>query len=104
MVTFMRIARPVILRLAGRSDIEPQAFRVRTRFAYNKKRGRREWLRVRLARADDGSLEVLKFAREGAGILMSMVESDGLVELAEDHGAIAEGSDVDFIPYSEFRA
>ena len=104
MVTFMRIARPVILRLAGRSDIEPRAFRVRARFAFDKKRGRREWLRVSLARAEDGSLEVRKFARDGAGILMSMVDSDGLVELPEDQGEIVEGSYVDFIPFSEIRA
>jgi molybdopterin molybdotransferase len=41
-----------------------------------------------------------KFPRDGAGILSSMVEADGLVELGEDVVRLAAGSDVDFLPFS----
>ena len=101
MVTFMRIARPVILLLQGRTDIDPLLFRVRAAFNYKKKRGRREWLRARLVIGSDGALEASRFGREGSGILSSMVEADGLIELSEDQGPVDAGAMVDFLPFSE---
>ncbi len=101
MVTFMRIARPVVLLLSGRRDIDPFRFRVPTGFDFKKKVGRREWLRARLVTGDDGTVTVMKHPAGGAGILTSMVESDGLIELPEDLGALDKGTDVDFLPFSE---
>ena len=101
MVTFMRIARPVVLLLSGRSDIEPPRFRVRAGFDFKKKLGRREWLRARLVTDADGGVTAIKHPAAGAGILTSMVESDGLIELAEDQGALVEGTMVDFLPFAE---
>jgi len=101
MVTFLRFARPMLLRLAGASEVEPIHFRVRAAFDYKKKEGRREFLRARLA-ASEGDLPIAhKFARDGAGILTSLVEADGLVELPEDLTFLAAGTPVDFIPFSE---
>ncbi len=54
MVTFMRIARPMILRLGGCTDVAPHVFRVRADFAHKKKTGRREWVRARLVDSGDG--------------------------------------------------
>ena len=45
-----------------------------------------------------------KFPREGAGILSSLVESDGLVELPEEMTYLEAGSLVDFLPFSEVWA
>lgn len=101
MVTFLRIARPAILKLAGCEDIFPNVFRVRAAFDYKKKRDRREWIRVRLVTDGDGQLAAVKFPRDGAGILSSMVEADGLVELAEDVTQLHAGVMVDFLPFSE---
>ena len=42
-----------------------------------------------------------KFPLSGAGILTSMVESDGLVELSEEQTTIKNGNMVDFLPFSE---
>lgn len=100
LVTFMRFARPAILRLSGCRDTEPAVFQVRTAFPIKKKLGRREWLRVRLDRDEDGAPLVHKFPRDGAGILTSMVEADGLVELPEDLTALEAGTMVDFLPFS----
>jgi molybdopterin molybdotransferase len=101
MVTFMRFARPAILLLMGATDIEPNFFRVRAAFGYKKKRTRREWLRATLFTDTDGVLAARRFPREGAGILTSMVESDGLIELSEELTQLDPGTMVDFLPFSE---
>jgi molybdopterin molybdotransferase len=101
LVTFMRFARPAILRLGGSSVTEPKMYRVRAGFPVRKKLGRREWLRVRLDRDTDGAPVARKFPRDGAGILTSMVESDGLVELPEELTSFEAGTMVDFLPFSE---
>lgn len=101
LVTFMRFARPAILRLGGSREIEPISYRVRVGFPVKKKQGRREWLRVRLDRDPDGAPVAHKFPRDGAGILTSMVESDGLVELPEELTSLEAGTMVDYLPFSE---
>jgi len=103
MVTFLRLARPMILRMMGARDLAPTFFRVRADFDHKKKRDRREWVRASLATDAAGALVARKFPREGAGILSSLVQSDGLVELPEDITQLAAGSMVDFLPFSEVR-
>ncbi len=104
MVTFVRFARPVILRLAGAHDVAPPLYRVRAAFDHKKKRDRREWVRARLVVDEDGTLAARKFERQGAGILSSLVEADGLVELPEDMTRLASGTMVDFLPFSEVQS
>ncbi len=101
MVTFMRFARPLVLRLSGATEVDPVLFQVRADFDHKKKLDRREWVRARLVPQADGGLAAVKFPREGAGILSSLVESDGLVELPEDMTELTEGTMVDFLPFSE---
>jgi molybdopterin molybdotransferase len=101
MVTFFCLARPLIQRLSGEAVSEPTLFRVRAGFDYKKKEGRREFVRVCLGRDADGSLVATKFPRDGAGILSSMVGSDGLVVLSEDITRLEHGSMVDYMPFSE---
>ncbi|MBL8698904.1 MAG: molybdopterin molybdotransferase MoeA [Alphaproteobacteria bacterium] len=101
MVTFMRFARPVLLGLAGAASVVPHGFRVPSATALAKKEGRREWLRARLERADDGTLRAVKFPRDGAGILTSLVAADGLIELPEELTEVPAGAMVEFIPFSE---
>lgn len=106
MVTFLRFARPLLLGLAGASaaEREPHLFRVRASFEIKKKRGRREWVRARLEQGADGVPVAIKFPRDGAGILTSLVESDGLVELPEDLTHAPADTMVDFLPFSEVAA
>ncbi|HVM80873.1 MAG TPA: gephyrin-like molybdotransferase Glp [Stellaceae bacterium] len=101
MVTFLVLARPLILRLAGAREIAPRSFPVVADFAYRKKEGRREYLRARLDAAPAGGWVARKFPRDGAGILSSMVESDGLVVLEESVTELAAGSSVPFLPFRE---
>lgn len=101
MVTFLNIVRPLVLRLLGASELEPHRFAVRAAFEHRKKKERREWVRASLRRNGEGEIEAVKFPREGAGILSSLVESDGLVELPEELTHLQQGSMVTFLPFSE---
>jgi molybdopterin molybdotransferase len=101
MVTFLLIARPLILKLSGAAASPPQIYPVRAGFACRKKPGRREYLRARLELDAEGRLLARRFPRDGAGILSSMVGSDGLVVLGEAVTAVAEGDRLDFLPFSE---
>lgn len=101
MVTFLRFVRPMLLRLGGCTQVEPVLYRVRADFDHNKKASRREWVRASLSVAGDGALVARKFERQGAGILRSMVDSDGLVELPEEMTSLRAGTMVDFLPFSE---
>ncbi|MBA3446742.1 MAG: molybdopterin molybdotransferase MoeA, partial [Pseudaminobacter sp.] len=99
-VTFAHIARPAILALAGARQQMAVATPVRAAFSYRKKAGRREYVRVNLRKADDDAHEAVKFPREGAGLLSSLVETDGLVELHEETIAVEPGQIVAFVAYS----
>jgi molybdopterin molybdotransferase len=99
-VTFARIARPAILALAGTEEAALPATPLRAAFAYAKKRGRREYVRVTLAEGEDGLLEARKFPREGAGLLSSLVDTDGFVEFGEDSSGTEIGATIAFIPYA----
>jgi molybdopterin molybdotransferase len=100
MVTFLILARPLVLRLAGAADTVPRRFRVAAGFDYKKRSNRCEYVRVRLVRGESGWV-AHKFPRDGAGILSSMVESDGLAEIGEGISRIEPGASIDFIPFSE---
>jgi molybdopterin molybdotransferase len=99
-VTFVHVVRPIVLALSGATPVPILPMPVRAAFTYKKKSGRREYVRVTLRRAADGALEALKFPREGAGLLSSLVDTDGLVELPEAVTAVAPGDMVGFLGYA----
>jgi len=99
-VTFTRVVRPLVLRLAGAEPRPLVALPVRAAFSYRKKRGRREYVRVSLQRADDGVVEATKFPQDGAGVITSLTETDGLVELEEDMTEVKPGETVGFLSYA----
>ena len=93
----MYVVRPTVLALSGAAPPYPVALPVRSAFTYRKKSGRREYVRVSLRQGADGALEAVKFPREGAGLLSSLVETDGLVELGEGVTSIEPGDSVGFL-------
>src|SRR5579864_9497700 len=99
-LTFAILARPLILRLAGAEEAPPPTYPVRAGFGYRKRTGRREYVRATLAR-EDGGLVAHKYPKDGAGILSSIVQSDGFVILDESLSELAAGGIVDFLPFSE---
>jgi molybdopterin molybdotransferase len=94
------VVRPLLLRLAGAEAAPLLALPVRAAFGYRKKAGRREYVRVKLTRTADGTVEAVKHAQEGAGIITSLTETDGLVELSEDTTMVAPGATVGFLSYA----
>jgi molybdopterin molybdotransferase len=65
---------------------------------------RRHYVRVHVERQADGGYGARLVGNQGAGVLTSMVESDGLVELGEDVTHLKAGETVDFLPFSEVDA
>jgi molybdopterin molybdotransferase len=99
-VTFVHVVRPTLLALAGASQQRLVPMPVPAAFSYRKKIARREYVRVNLQQGADGVLEAIKFPREGAGLLSSLVETDGLVELGEDVTQVEPGQIVGFLAYA----
>ena len=99
-VGFAFVARPLLARLAGETWLPPTAQSVRLGFAHAKKPGRREFLRVSLARDADGVTVARRHPGEGAGSLASLAQSDGLVALGEDVAEVEAGESAPFFPYS----
>jgi molybdopterin molybdotransferase len=100
-VTFVCVVKPLLLRLAGARPQTLVPLPVRVSFAYKKKKDRREYVRVALRRGSDGEIEAVKHPQDGAGILTSLTETDGLLEFAEDVTSVAPGDRVGFLSYAQ---
>ena len=99
-VTFACIVRPLILRLAGAQLTPLLPMPVRAGFSYKKKSGRREYVRVKLASVGNGIVEARKHPQDGAGVITSLTETDGVIELSEDSTKIEPGATVGFLSYA----
>ncbi|MGK9235537.1 molybdopterin molybdotransferase MoeA [Inquilinus limosus] len=100
MVTFLLVARPLLLHLAGAEPVPLRRFSVPAGFSHGKKPGRREFLRATLEAGPSGALVARRHGRDGAGTLSSLAGAEGLVELPEDATGVAPGDPVAYIPLS----
>jgi len=96
LVTFMLFVRPLILRLQGVREVEPQAFPMRADFAWPKADRRNEFLRARLNA--NGGLDL--FPNQSSGVLSSTVWGDGLIDNPPGQ-TIAVGDTVRFLPFND---
>ncbi len=103
-VTFVRVVRPLLLRLSGALPEPLVAMPARAAFSYKKRKGRREYVRVALRMGADGMVDALKYPQDGAGVLTSLTQTDGLAELGEDVTTIEPGAMVGFLPYASLLA
>lgn len=99
-VTFVRVVRPLLLRLSGALPEPLIAMPARATFSYKKRKGRREYVRVALRKAADGTIEAVKYWQDGAGVLTSLTETDGLAELTEEITNVEPGATVGFLSYA----
>ncbi len=102
-VCFMRFGFPLVCALAGQTWPEPIQLTLPAAFSLNKKPGRTEWLRAKLKTDHNGQTLVDRHAKQGSGILTSLVEADGLIELGESVEHIETGDPVLFLPFSQFN-
>ncbi len=100
LLTFALVARPMIEALSGTEPHVAKRFPAIADFAYKKKTGRREYVRVSL-QSGAGLPKLTRYPKEGAGMLTSLTETDGLAELSEETTRLEPGAEVPFMPYSE---
>jgi molybdopterin molybdotransferase len=93
MVTFEVFARPAILRLLGARDLDPPTLRARLAAPVAKVPELRFFLRCRLRPAEDGWLAETT-GPQGSGILKSMVQAQGLLEIPEGVARLEAGEPV----------
>ena len=98
-VTLALFVRPLLARLGGATFVRLVPQEVRSTFKAKKRLGRREYIRVSISRAADGVLEARKFPKEGAGLLTSLTESDGLAEIGDNVKSTAPGDMIAFYPH-----
>lgn len=94
LVTFSALGRPLHDRLAGGVYAPPPPLRAQAGFAYRKKQGRLEYVRVTL----DGDGVAHRYPKEGAGIITSLTESDALMVLPEHITQLSAGDSAPVIP------
>jgi molybdopterin molybdotransferase len=97
MVNFLMLAQPGLLALAGARREPPKRIPATAGFSTRSRPGRREYLRATL-RTEGEKLVAVPCSRGGSGVLTSMLECDGLIELEEAVTEVAEGATVPFIP------
>ncbi|MDJ0684376.1 MAG: molybdopterin molybdotransferase MoeA [Alphaproteobacteria bacterium] len=100
--TFALLAQPLFQKFGGETITPPRRFPATLGFAYRKKKGRREFVRVRLDGVDStGRLILRKHGKSGAGILISLSGADGFAELSEEAESLESGSPASYLPFSE---
>jgi molybdopterin molybdotransferase len=101
-VCFLMYVWPMLRRLGGAQWPEPRRYRLPAAFTFEgRKPGRREFWRGMLVERN-GTLAVDKFARDGSGLISGLRAADGLIDIPEEAGDVAEGDPIAFIPFSEF--
>lgn len=99
-VCFLLYVRQALLALAGSTWRAPRRFLLEADFEIAKKKpDRREFLRGMLVDGEDGIRRVTKFPRDGSGLITSLREADGLIEIPEDVTSLAKGDPVRFLPF-----
>jgi molybdopterin molybdotransferase len=102
-VCFLLYVRPMLARLGGGEWSEPERIDVIADFELpSRKVGRREFLRGWLATDAHGRQVARKFVRDGSGLITSLRDASGLIEIPEEVAAIKRGDKVAFLPFSGF--
>jgi molybdopterin molybdotransferase len=96
--TFLALGAPLLRRLSGSREKIAPLHAVRANFTHAKKKGVREYLRVRLEDGD-GALPRALAAGTGSAQLFSLAHCDGLLCLDEAVSEVAEG---DILPCHVF--
>jgi len=89
--TFLALGAPLLRRLSGSGEKSAPLHAVRAAFTHRKKKGMREYLRVRMDGGEGGLPRVLP-AGNGSAQLFSLAHCDGLLCLDETVSDVAEGA------------
>jgi molybdopterin molybdotransferase len=97
-VMFVAFGRSLVLRLAAAHGEIPLSFRLPSNFALKKPAGRRDYLFGMVENVGSGPSAVVPSARQGAGVLSAIAETQGFIVLEEHREAIRPGDIVEFMP------
>jgi molybdopterin biosynthesis enzyme len=97
---FLRFVRPLLLARAGAGWHLPRGRVLPAGFRMNKKPGRAELPRCRLAGPHDRTA-LVPVARQGSAIFSTLLEADGIVELDADLAAVAPGDPLVFLSWRD---
>lgn len=95
-VTFLLLARPYLLKLQGRRDLQAMPVQVRADFEWSKPGMREEFVRVR--RNADGGLDL--YHTQNSQVLTSCAWADGLVDIPAG-STVKQGDIVLYYPFGE---
>ena len=100
-VCYRLLVMPVLAAMQGAAPRPLVKTPLPAGFSHRHRDGRTEYLRASLAPDDTGRTAIFIHGRAGAGVLSSLTGADGLVEIPADHGHVAPGDLLDFIPLRE---
>lgn len=100
-VCFNLYVRPALRRLGGARWPEPRRQMLPARFRAGSKAGRREFLRGVLAVEDGRIVGIDKYPRDSSGLISSLREADGLIEIEEETTEVGPGDPVTFLSWEE---
>lgn len=95
-VTFLLLARPYLLKLQGRKDLQAMPVKVRADFDWTKPGPREEFVRVR--RNAEGGLDL--YHTQNSQVLTSCAWADGLVDIPAG-SVVKKGDIVLYYPFGE---
>lgn len=101
MATFALFVTPCLRRLRGEPDQPYRVLRATVQNDLKKSPGRTDFQRGILHNEPDGSLSVSTTGLQGSHMLSSMSLADCFIRLSRESGAVAAGSSVDVMPFSD---
>ncbi len=99
MVTFYAFAQRALTQLAGAAVKPIPMLKATLTHEVRKRPGRTEYQRTQLAYAPDGTLQASLTGAQGAGVLRSMAQADGLMVLSHEQGNLKAGDIVDVLSF-----
>jgi molybdopterin molybdotransferase len=102
-VCFAALVRPLISALYGTAAEPLPSFKVKADFAFQKKPGRRNFVRASLVRDPTGAVTAELYPDQGSATLTSLTRTQGLIVVYETVTEIKPGDLVDFVDYALIR-
>ena len=99
-VTFCLFANPYIKHCQGNTHDTPSGYLIPAAFNRRHKRGRAEYIRVKLRTDNEGRRTLICFKNQGSGVLTSVSWADGLALIKEDT-QVSEGDLLRYFPMNE---
>ena len=102
-VCFLLLVKPVLAILSGGDPAQEKEYHFPCDFAYNKKKGRTEFVRVVIRTDEQGTQRAFLHGRKGAGVISSLLGADGVIEIPAGAEKIERGTVLKFIPFPHER-